>query len=81
MPPPRNHQQHQHSPPDAYEHEYAIRALTAAVEKLTDKAEELEHEFRKLRDAQLEWKTKWAVFTALGAIVLGIAMKFLPLHL
>jgi len=71
----------QHNPPDPYEHEYAIRALTDAVEKLTDKAEELDKAFRTLRDAQLEWKTKWAVLTALGAIILGIAMKFLPLHL
>lgn len=74
--PPRNH-----TPPDPYEHEYAIRSLTAAVEKLTDKVEEHEKEIAKLRDSGLVWKTKWAMLGALWPIAVAIAMKFLPLHL
>lgn len=75
--PPRN----QHNPPDPYEQEYAIRALTTAVEKLTDQCEENAKEIKRLGDAALEWKTKWALLTALAGILIGIAMKFLPLHL
>lgn len=70
-----------HQPPDPYEQEYAIRDLVKAVELLKEQAEESEKRIESLEKGALEWKTKWAMLTALWTIAVAIAMKFLPLHL
>lgn len=86
MPPPRN--QSPHSQPDLQEHEYAIRDLVGAVERLTDQCEEntkeinnlQKVELRDLRDQLRDLKLKWAMGTTLLTVAIGVAMKLIPWH-
>lgn len=70
-----------HQPPDIYEHEYAIRRLTEAVQTLTDQAEVNAGHSQKNREDILEIKARVAIFASLigavAATAVSLLMKFI----
>lgn len=70
----------QKNSPDPYEHEFAIRSLTAAVKTLTDQVEANSNAARQNREEILVIKTKWATMAVVAGAIAGVVVKLIPFH-